>query len=88
MEMSLLTNSLRRPLETETYAKQSPKSVIEHQERENSIEKWQQQWGNTTNDWYLNNSIQTLKTGIKYKSTTPNFMLTVTAHGKTRPYLH
>ena len=63
MEMSSLTNSLRRPLETETYAKQSPKSVIEHQERENSIEKWQQQWDNNTNDWYLNNSLQTLKTG-------------------------
>jgi ribonuclease HI len=25
-----------------------PKSVIEHQERDNSIEKWQQQWDNTT----------------------------------------
>jgi len=49
--MSSLTNSLRRRLKIETYAKQNPKSVIEHQERENSIEKWQQQWDNTANDW-------------------------------------
>jgi len=62
MEMSSLTKSLRRPLETETYAKQNPKSLIEHQERENSVEKWQQQWDNTTNNWYLNNSLQTLRT--------------------------
>jgi len=67
--MSSLPNSLRRPLETETYAKQKPKNVIEHQETENSIENWQQQWDNTTNDWYLNNSFQTLRTDEKCKST-------------------
>ena len=69
MKMSSLTNPLRRPLETETYAKQNPKSVIEHQERENSIEKSQQQWDNTTNDWYLNNFFQTLRTSERCKST-------------------
>ena len=48
METSLLTNSLRRPPETAICYNKIPKSEIEHQEREKSIEKWQQQWDNTT----------------------------------------
>jgi len=46
MEISSLTNSLRRPLDTVTFVK-TPNSEIEHHDREKIIEKWQQQWDNT-----------------------------------------
>ena len=50
METNLLTDSLRRPPESDIQVcyNRIPKSETEHQEREKSIVKWQKQWDNFT----------------------------------------
>jgi len=66
-----------------------PKSEIEHQEREKSIEKWQQEWDNTTKGYVTEEIFLNIKDKLKMKiNSTPNFTAMVTAHGKTRSYLH
>jgi hypothetical protein len=66
-----------------------PKSEIEHQEREKSIEKWQQQWDNTTKGLVTKEFFPNIKDRLKMKiNLSPNFTAMVTAHGKTRSYLH
>jgi ribonuclease HI len=65
------------------------KSEIEHQEREKSIEKWQQQWDNTTKGSATKEFFPNIKGRLKMKiNLTPNFTAMVTAHGKTRSYVH
>jgi hypothetical protein len=66
-----------------------PKSETEHQEREKSIEKWQQQWDNTTKGLVTKEFFPNIKDRLKMKiNLTPNFTAMVTGHGKTRSYLH
>ena len=66
-----------------------PKSEMVHQEREKGIEKWQQEWDNTTQGSVTKEFIPNIKDRLKMKiNVTPNFTTMVTAHGKTRSYLH
>jgi hypothetical protein len=66
-----------------------PKSEIEHQEREKSTDKWKQQWNSTSKGLltkeFFPNVRNSMKTQLKI---TPNFTAIVTAHGKTKSYLH
>ena len=65
-----------------------PKSEIEHQEREKSIEKWQQQWDHTTKGFATKEFFPNIKDRLKTKmNLTPNFTATITAHRKARSYL-
>jgi ribonuclease HI len=74
---------------TDTCYNKIPKSEIEHQEREKSIEKWQQQWDNTTKGSVTKEFFPNIKDRLKMKiNLTPNFTAMVTAHGKTKSYLH
>ena len=66
-----------------------PYSEIARQERQKSIAKWQQQWndskkGRVTKEYFLGVK-ERLKKKIKLS---PNFTAMVTAHGKTKAYLH
>jgi len=90
MERSLLTNLLGKPPEIVTYAtKKIPKSEIEHQEREKSIGKWQQQWDHATKELATKEFFPNIKDRLKTKiNLTRNFTAMITAHGKTRSYLH
>jgi hypothetical protein len=66
-----------------------PKSETEHQERETSMEKWQQLWDNTTKRTLTKEFFPKIKDRLKMKITlTPNYTEMVTAHGKMRSYLH
>src|SRR5215469_10094315 len=66
-----------------------PKSEIEHQEREKSIEKWQHQWDHATKGLATKGFLPNIKDRLKTKlNLTPNFTAMITAHGKTRAYLH
>jgi hypothetical protein len=64
-----------------------PKSEIEHQERERSIEKWQQQWDSTTEGLVTKEFFPNVKDRLKI-NLSPNFTAMVAVHGKTRSYLH
>ena len=67
----------------------SQKIEIKHQEREKSIENWQQQWDNTTKGLVTKEFFPNIKDRLKIKiNLSPNFKAMVTAHGKTRSYLH
>ena len=66
-----------------------PKSEIEHRERETTIEKLQQQWDYTTKGFATKEFFLNIKYRLKTKiNLTPNFTAMITAHGKTRSYLH
>jgi len=66
-----------------------PKSEIERQEREKSIEKWQKQWENCTKGSASKEFFPNIKDRLKKKiNLTPNFTVMITAHGKARSYLH
>ena len=66
-----------------------PKSETEHQEKQISTEKWQQLWDNTTKGTVTKEFFPKIKDRLNIKITlTPNFTAMVTAHGKTRSYLH
>jgi hypothetical protein len=66
-----------------------PKSEIEWQEREKSIEKWQKQWEKSTKGSVTKEFFSNIKDRLKMKiNLTPDFMAMTTAHGKTRSYLH
>jgi len=47
-----------------------PKSEIEHQKREKSIEKWQQQWDHTTKGSATKEFFPNIKYRLKMKSNT------------------
>jgi ribonuclease HI len=66
-----------------------PKSEVEYQERQKRIEKWQQQRDNTTKGLVTKEFFPNIKDRLKMKiNLSPNFTAMVTAHGKTRSYLH
>ena len=66
-----------------------PKSEIERQEKEISIEKWQQLWDNTTKGTVTKEFFPKIEDSLNIKIIfTPNFTAMVTAHGKSRSYLH
>ena len=66
-----------------------PKSQIVQQVKQQSIEKWQTQWEQTTEGsttkQFSPNIEERLQKRIKL---TPNLTAIVTAHGKTKVYLH
>ena len=54
-----------------------------------SVEKWQKQWDNSTKGSVTKEFFPNLKDRLKMKvNLTFNFTAMVTAHGKTRSYLH
>jgi ribonuclease HI len=66
-----------------------PKSEIERQEREKSIETWQKRLENSTKGSATKEFFPNIKDRLKMKiNLTPNFTGMITAHGKTRSYLH
>jgi len=66
-----------------------PESEIEHQERQKSMEKWQQQWDHATEGLTTKEFFPNIKDRLKTKfNLTPSFTAMTTAHGKTRSYLH
>jgi hypothetical protein len=68
---------------------QEPTVEIEHQESEKSIEKWQQQWDNTTTGLVTKEVFPNIKNRLKMKiNLSRNFTAMVTTRGKTRSYLH
>jgi hypothetical protein len=67
METNLVTDSLRRLPGTATCYNKIPKSEVEHQEREKSIEKWQQQWDNTTKGSATKEFFPDIKDRLKMK---------------------
>jgi ribonuclease HI len=57
--------------------------------REMSLEKWQRQWDSTPKALTTKEFFPTIKDRLKTKIiSTPNFTSFVTAHGKTKSYLH
>ena len=69
---------------SDTYYNKIPKSETEHQEREKSIEKWHQEWDNTTKGFVTKEYFPNIKDRLKMRiKLTPNFTAMVTAHGKT-----
>jgi len=53
------------------------------------MEKWQQQWDHTTKGLATKEFFPNIKYRLKTKiNLTPNFTAMITAHGKTRSYLH
>jgi hypothetical protein len=66
-----------------------PKSVIVQQVRDQSIAKWQIQWDRTTKGSTTKQFFPIIKDRLTTKiKLTPNFTAIVTAHGKTKAYLH
>ena len=54
-----------------------------------SVEKWQKQWDNSTKGSVTKEFFPNIKDRLKMKiNLTPNFTAMITAHGKTRSYLH
>jgi len=65
------------------------KSQIVQQVKQQSIERWQTQWEQTTKGSTTKQFFPNIKERLKKKlKLTPNFTATVTAHGKTKDYLH
>jgi len=65
-----------------------PKNVIQ-QLRVQSIAKWQNQWDHTTKGQATKQFFLVIKDTLSNKiKLTPNFTVIVTAHGKTKAYLH
>jgi hypothetical protein len=59
------------------------------QESENPIAKWQQHWDATTKGLVTKEYFPNIKERIKMKiNLSPNLTALVTAHGKTKAYLH
>ena len=67
----------------------TPKSEIVQQIRDQSIAKWQNQWDRTTKGLITKQFFPIIKDRLTTKiKLTPNFTALVTAHGKTKAYLH
>jgi hypothetical protein len=59
------------------------------QESEKTIARWQQQWNAITKGLVTKEYFPDMKARLKMKiSLSPNFTAMVTAHGKTKAYLH
>jgi primosomal protein N' len=57
--------------------------------RDQSIDKWQNQWDHNTKGQVTKQFFPTIKDRLTNKiKLTPNFTTIVTAHGKTKAYLH
>jgi hypothetical protein len=68
---------------------ESPKNEIVLQVRDQSIAKWQTQWDRTAKGLATKQFIPIIKDRLTTKiKLTPNFTAIVTAHGKTKAYLH
>ena len=66
-----------------------PYSEIVHQERQESIAKWQQQWDDSNKGRVTKEYFPEIKERLKKKiKLSPKFTAMVTAHGKTKAYLH
>jgi len=66
-----------------------PKSEIVQQVRDQSISKWQIQWDRTRKGSITKQFFATVKDRLTTKiKLTPNFTAIVTAHGKSKAYLH
>jgi hypothetical protein len=66
-----------------------PKCKIAQDLREHTMEKWQSQWDSTTKVRTTKEFFPSIKDRLKNKiNLTPNFTAFVTAHGKTKVYLH
>ena len=66
-----------------------PKSEIVQQIRDQSIAEWQNQWDRTTKGLTIKQFFPIIKDRLTTKiKLTPNFTALVTAHGKTKSYLH
>ena len=66
-----------------------PKNEIAQQVRDQSIAKWQMQWDHTTKGLATIQFFPVVKDRLTTKiKLTPNFTAIVTAHGKTKAYLH
>jgi hypothetical protein len=66
-----------------------PKSAIVQEVRDQSIAKWQIQWNRTTKGSTTKQFFPIIKDRLTTKiKLTPNFTAIVTAHGKTKAYLH
>ena len=66
-----------------------PKSQIVQQVKQQSIEKWQTQWEQTTKGSITKQFFPNIKERLQKRiKLTLNFTAIVTAHGKTKPYLH
>jgi hypothetical protein len=58
-------------------------------ENQKSIAKWQKQWDDTNNGRVTKEYFPEVKERLKKKiNLSPNFTAMVTAHGKTKAYLH
>jgi hypothetical protein len=66
-----------------------PKSEIVRLEHQKSIAKWQKQWDDSNKGWVTKEYFPEVKERLKKKiNLSPNFTVMVTAHGKTKAYLH
>jgi ribonuclease HI len=66
-----------------------PKSQIVQRAKQQSIEKWQTQWEQTTKGLITKQFFPNIKERVKRRiELTPNFTAIVTVHGKTKAYLH
>ena len=66
-----------------------PKCAIAQLLKDQSIEKWQTQWDKTTKALTTKEFFPSIKDRLNTKiKITPNFTAFVTAHGKTKAYLH
>jgi len=73
----------------ETVYKKIPKSQIVQQVTQQSIEKWQTQWEQTTKGLITKQFLPNIKERLRKRiQLTPNLTAIVTAHGKTKDYLH
>jgi hypothetical protein len=60
-----------------------------HQLKDQSIAKWQNQWDSTTKGLATKQFFPNIKDRLTKKiKLTPNFPAIVSAHGKTKAYLH
>jgi hypothetical protein len=66
-----------------------PKNEIIHQLKDQSIAKWQNQWDSTTKGLGTKQFFPNIKDRLTKKNKlTPNFSAIVSAHGKSKAYLH
>ena len=73
----------------ETIYNKLPKSQVVQQVKQQSIEKWQNQWDQTTKGLITKQFFPNIKERLRKRiHLTPNLTAIVTAHGKTKDYLH
>ena len=73
----------------ETIYNKLPKSQVVQQVKQQSIEKWQNQWDQTTKGLITKQFFPNIKERLRKRfHLTLNLTAIVTAHGKTKDYLH